>query len=232
MSEITKITDHLSEATKRLLAQYKDPDKIVNLQKMLKVYAPQWDELETVFFELRENRALTTSVGAQLDEIGLIVGENRDGRNDADYLIGITIRIGVNVSEGEPERVIAVFALLIQENLVRYINQGRRGIQMTMFATIADQDAVNAIFRAMQQVIAAGVRLNMIICADPSIAFAMAGNDPNGLGFDDTTGTTGGLLSTEYRFLEEFAMDGDDPDPEGFGAGSDDPLVGGGFIPV
>ena len=50
--------------------------------------------------------------GQQLDNLGEIVGETRQGRSDEDYLIAIRAKIKLNISSGTIEDVLAVAALV------------------------------------------------------------------------------------------------------------------------
>jgi hypothetical protein len=48
-----------------------------------------------------------------LDQLGAIVGIKRDGRNDADYLAAIKIKIRINRSHGLAEDIIDITALVV-----------------------------------------------------------------------------------------------------------------------
>lgn len=51
--------------------------------------------------------------GAQLDVLGKIIGEARRLRNDADYIVGLKMRIRINSSKGRTSDVTAVAALAL-----------------------------------------------------------------------------------------------------------------------
>ena len=55
---------------------------------------------------------MAIAIGQQLDNIGEIVGETRQGRDDAEYLIALQARIKLNTSSGTIEDVIGVMALV------------------------------------------------------------------------------------------------------------------------
>jgi hypothetical protein len=65
-------------------------------------------ELEDVLFALLEQRWLSTAGGVQLDGLGEILGEPRLTDIDEDYRDALYLRVIINVSEGEPERLIEV----------------------------------------------------------------------------------------------------------------------------
>ena len=65
-------------------------------------------ELENVLFELLDDRWLATAGGEQLDALGRVLGESRLSAVDAEYRDALYLRVLINVSEGEPERLVEV----------------------------------------------------------------------------------------------------------------------------
>jgi hypothetical protein len=57
---------------------------------------------------------LGNAQAGQLDDLGAIVGEGREGRDDTEYEAAIRVRIRVNRSKGRSVDVIAVAALLLE----------------------------------------------------------------------------------------------------------------------
>lgn len=101
----------------RLLHQYKGKPKI---EGVLDAFSFQFDDLEDAWFELLDERSLDTSIGQQLDNLGNIVGEPRDGRNDTDYRRAIQVRIRINNSSGTPEDLIDIAETATIGTDVRY----------------------------------------------------------------------------------------------------------------
>lgn len=222
---VTKILDHQLQALQRLLQQYKDKP---NIQAVIDTYTKQIQELEDALFPLLTVLSIPDSEGYQLDVIGKIVDQPRTTPDDARYRILLYVKIGQNVSQGEPERIINVYKLLTESEYVHYINLTSAEIQLLGTEDFPDQDEVNFVFTQMQRVVAAGVRINYLLVGDPSEAFAYAGVNPNApaLGYDDGAGS-GGKYAKHYTKKMPFAYAGNDPDAGGYGAGSADPLVGG-----
>jgi hypothetical protein len=106
---LTEKTTHVDEALDRLITQYRNSDK---LKSIISIYSEQVQEIEAMLFDLLTERWLSTAVGEQLDGLGAIVGEDRQGRSDADYRIAIQARILINKSEGTPEQLIEIASLL------------------------------------------------------------------------------------------------------------------------
>lgn len=96
-------TTHIIEALRNLVSQFKGKDIF---DKILTIYVTQIQELETVFDSLFIDRCLDNSEGVQLNGLGSIVGEDRQGRNDDDYRVAVRARISLNLSESTPEDII------------------------------------------------------------------------------------------------------------------------------
>ena len=106
---LTKNDSHVSEALFQLMEQFKgQPD----LAALLTSYITQIQDIEGVLFELIDERLLASAVGEQLDIIGRIVGEDRNGNTDDDYRILITARILINRSNGRIPEINDVLGLM------------------------------------------------------------------------------------------------------------------------
>jgi len=106
---LTQKTTHDTEALARLVEQFREK---TNLAAVVDAYTDQTQDDETMFWQLFTERALSSAVGSQLDGIGTIVGESRDGRSDADYLLGITAQIRLNTMSGTADEILTIIALL------------------------------------------------------------------------------------------------------------------------
>ncbi len=102
---IEQTTDHVAEALENLLEQFKGKP---TLAKVLTTYVDQIQDLENTAFGVYFGRMLSNAEGEQLDGLGDIVGEPRDGKTDAEYRIAIAVRILINKSGATPEDVIAI----------------------------------------------------------------------------------------------------------------------------
>lgn len=80
-------------------------------------------ELENVFTQLLLERWIDSAYGEQLDKLGVIVGESRLSDNDEEYRAAIKLRVIINVSEGEPERLITVLQAITKATLVHYLEK-------------------------------------------------------------------------------------------------------------
>jgi hypothetical protein len=117
---IVHVTDHYARAYARLMEALKGKPKFAGL---LAVVSAEIQVLEDALWDLYTKRLLLAT-DAQLDNVGNIVGESRDGDLDADYLLRIQARIKVNKSSGTPEDLYAVLRSLIPGGKQQLINWG------------------------------------------------------------------------------------------------------------
>lgn len=94
----------------RVLLTSKHAGKPV-IEGLLRALLKPAEALEALTFEVIEKRRLDVAEGVQLDVIGAIVGEAREGRSDEDYRAAIRLRIRINRSKGRTRDVLDVTAL-------------------------------------------------------------------------------------------------------------------------
>lgn len=103
-------TQHTAIALDKLLSQYKGKPRIAAL---ISAFTDECQEIEDVLWDLLTKRLdIDNSEGAQLDIIGKIVKQPRNGLSDVDYRVFLKVRIRVNLSTGTPEDMLAIAALL------------------------------------------------------------------------------------------------------------------------
>ena len=106
---ITQITDHQTQAIARLAEQYKDKPFI---EALVGLPAASLQEVENTAWDVLTKRGIDSGEGTQLDNIGVVVGEERFGDSDADYRIRLKARTRANKSLGTLESVVEVLVLL------------------------------------------------------------------------------------------------------------------------
>lgn len=221
-----QILDHIILAKKRLISQYKQKPRLEGLVEAL---VQDIQNLENTAVQLNTERGLDTAVGEQLDGIGQIVGLEREtGQSDDDYRTLIKAKIGINLSQGEPERMIQIYKVLTGADLVLLQELFPGAVAISSEVDPGSQEEVDRLIRIMESMAPAGVRVDFLGIFDADEAFAFDGDLP-GLGFGSTTDPLlGGKFATLVVRDGEFAFDGDDLQAEGFGTILD-PLVGGQF---
>ena len=183
---ISQITTHIEDAKARLLFQYKGKTNIEALLDSLG--GQQIQDLEDILFDINSRLDIDNSEGVQLDNIGTIVGQSRNGQDDTTYRLFLKAKAGVNVSEGDVERVLSVWKIITGGTIVQVIDQYPAAIELFSDVPVPGELEVEA-FALMQEVIGAGISITSTIIS-PENAFGFE-NSVGTLGFDDliSTGT-------------------------------------------
>lgn len=228
---ITQLLTITTDAINRLAEQYKQSD---NIKVIVTALVDQWQDFEDAIYQMDRDQFLDNAEGTQLDSFGTIVDLGRQGFDDDFYRTLLRVKIGQNVSRGEPFRIINILKLLTGATLVQYQNLGDGKILLAMDTTIP-AGQVDLFYANMQRVVLAGVRIDHIVSFDPDESFSFDGTGPIGLGFSSLGApTTGGQFAfLNRRTTPVFAFDSSaapqfDPGAEGFGSVLD-PIAGGLF---
>jgi len=99
------VTDHEARGAALLTEQFKYQPATVAL---LKSWVAQVQALEDHAYELQVQRTLAGATGVNLEIVGALVGQGREGRSDAHYRLWIAGRILVNKSRGRAPQLIAI----------------------------------------------------------------------------------------------------------------------------
>lgn len=137
-----------------LVSQFRDqkPDgSLTNFQKLIKVLCTPAQELQDVLWELKTERWLSTSIGVQLDEIGVILGLLRNqGESDDDYRERLQFQIFINISSGTPEDIMQALKFLTKASKVAFFDVFPAFFQLEtdgLKFPIPATDLVDSIFR-------------------------------------------------------------------------------------
>lgn len=109
----TDVPDHVAAALGRLLEQDKNKTNIANL---VTAFVTPAQALETALWQLLTLRAVGTAFGFQLDALGKLVNQPRNGAYDVDYVRYIKARIATNNSQGRVEDLIAIAKLVLNDS--------------------------------------------------------------------------------------------------------------------
>jgi len=102
---LTKTDDHVAEALDHLIQKFKGKERVAAL---ITSYVEQIQDLEDALWGVLLGRQIDNAVGEQLDGLGSIVGEDRNGKTDDQYRIAIRTRILINASSGTAEDAIGI----------------------------------------------------------------------------------------------------------------------------
>lgn len=191
---ITEITTHENDALNRLITQYSDS---TNLQELIKVYTSQIQELETVFFDLLNNRTINNSSGQQLDNVGTLIDQDRLGYDDTTYLGLIYNKISQINSEGTIEELLSIFNILMNADKINLSEPSVAHINIYAINSsplISNDDIIIAINNSKPT----GISVDLINVQTDYFGFQ---NDSQALGFSSLSDATqGGYLSDLFGF--------------------------------
>ena len=159
----SKIETHDEDARERYTSQYDSADNLKNLSTL---WAERVQGLEDAAWQVLTETWLDVAVGAQLDELGVMVGEPRLGRSDQTYRDAIELRVSINRSGGEPERIIEFLTRVLNADKVLYQELYPAKIQIFIDGEI-DFDAAERV----RQLVPAGVGSIFISSTDGEIPF-------------------------------------------------------------
>lgn len=223
----TLIPNHVQQALDRLLTQYKEKPNIAGI---LTAFVEQIQDLEDVTFSLDYGRSVYGAVGVQLDLLGTIVNELRNGLEDDQYRLFILGKIGENSSNATAAAVAAVFGAILGSPLVQEQDLYPAAVGLSAQGSL-DPSLINIVYELVQLSLGAGIRLEFLSVFEEGDAFAFAGPLNDALGFGTTAdpsvgGKFAGLLEPNFPF----AFASNDPFDGYLGFGSTlDPFMGGNF---
>lgn len=110
MATLEQNTEHVVEALDRLLEQFKHRP---NLEALISALIAQVQDIENSAFDLYLQRWVDSAVGVNLDNLGELVGQPREGRLDGEYRRWIKARILVNRTNGHGDDLIRIAELVI-----------------------------------------------------------------------------------------------------------------------
>lgn len=185
---ISLISDHVARAQARLLQQYKDKPGVGALIAAL---AGRAQVIENVLWGLLTQRSIATSVGAQLDGLGKLVGLSRasvpGGVSDAVYRKWIQAQVLLNRSNGTIPDLDAIFSFVCDVGTVIQVVEFAPASIVNRLSGVA-QSQGPAIVAIAQVAKASGVGCTVdYLTATPAFGF-----DGAGAGFD--TGYFGGSI--------------------------------------
>jgi hypothetical protein len=117
---ISKIDNHVELALSSLIEQYKDS---TNLKALLSTFVSRDQGFEDVAWDVLTDRGISTAVGQQLDDIGIVVNQPREGVDDEVYRVRLRARIKTNISAGTVEDLITILSL-ITETTIQVLDDG------------------------------------------------------------------------------------------------------------
>lgn len=167
------VPDHVAAACGRLLEQFKNQPNIVALVTAL---VGPTQPIEAALWQLLTQRSITTAVGKQLDALGYIVGQSRNGLSDADFARYIAARIATNDSDGRVEDLILVTRTVLNDAaaIIRVKPEGTATVVVRVAGTTVPYSTGTIVSVLLQAAVSAGVRLlTEASASSPATTFAL-----------------------------------------------------------
>lgn len=150
------ILDHAARAFGRLGQEFQEmPD----WRPLANVVAKQIQDLEDVFWDLLTKRWLDGE-GAQLDQLGNLLSEPREGFADDQYLERLKAKILILRSSGSAPHILKIFKRLLPDNTIRFTQIGGAGFILDV-GTI-DPAFAGIYSRFARQAASAGINAQLI----------------------------------------------------------------------
>lgn len=168
-------TDTLvDEALGKLLGQFKGRARI---EALLAILAQPFQDLEDSARQLLTQRLVDNAVGEQLDVLGRIVRQPRDGRDDDTYRLWIRARTKLNLSSGTGPQILEIVALVLPDNEFHLINSPPASFSLEAHGAV-DVALVEAVAEILREAADAGVRSELISSAeDDATTFSFSDDD-------------------------------------------------------
>lgn len=132
-----------------------------NIAKLLRAWMTAFQELEDATQQVLALRTVDVATGAQLDVIGKLVGQPREGVSDDElYRRRVRARILVNRSTGLISDVLAIADLIVYDDDARYVvdNQGAAAYVLRVEDVATTDDVADLLVAFLRDATAAGVR--------------------------------------------------------------------------
>jgi hypothetical protein len=188
--------DHIGQARDRVIDRWDLP----RLQAILESYTTEVSELEVAIWSVIVERMLPYAVGVQLDTLGSLVGQARNGRTDDEYRIRVRVRIQINRSFGTAPQLIAILQAIVAGGF--HVTDTPPASFRIELDDSPDAGLWAEVFGVVRDARAAGVGSSILVPTDSdSIVFDDDGNPTpdETLGFGDDSGDNipGGYLADE-----------------------------------
>ncbi len=149
---------HAEEMAQHLIEFFRKPRNM----EMMRSVGGHLQDVEDAIFAMFSAFDVDSAVGVQLDLLGKLVGERRDGRVEDDYRAAVRTRILVNLSNGRLEDMLAVLRSLLP-NAASIVATDLYPAHIR-FDVVDDFDGASpaTVARLLRQAKPAGVRLTFV----------------------------------------------------------------------
>jgi len=176
-------TTYVSDALGNLIEVLKYKAKV---SAVITALVEQLQELDNEYISLSINRWLNNAEGVQLDGIGDIIGELREGWSDADYLNALKTRIVILLGNGTTNDIIQLVTEFIDDMVVEIVDDFPAGFILKLKSPVEPSFDANKLKSYIIKVKPLGVRFTVEFFVVGPFQYDM------GLGYD--VGKYGGVV--------------------------------------
>lgn len=172
-----------------------------NVRKWVRTLVEPCNDMGDAWEQLRVERWLSNSVGAQLDMIGRRVRLSRSGLDDATYQKALGAAIATNISSGRFEDIIGIAELIVLDPAatIELSNLGT-GVATVRIGVVAlTYSIAQLLISLLRRAADMGVRLVLIFQTGTAVRFRFKRFDTtstSGTGFRKFSGVLGGRLDS------------------------------------
>lgn len=155
-------------------------------RELAKAFAAQVQAIEDAALATLLQRSLPQAEGAQLDLLGRLIRQPREGRADAAYQRAIGARIAVNRSQGSREDLIKVARLALLDSAVRVrleASSAPGAVQVMTLEGLVSHEASTDVVTFAARAAKAGVRVIVESWPAPTAELLRLDTDEPGAGF-------------------------------------------------
>lgn len=181
-SPILHRTDLVERALRLMPRRWRG--NMARFEELLSLFAGVLQELEDTTVALVLETTLDAAEGVHLDQYGELVGEPRGDLEDDDYRRMIRARIAINGSNGRPEDLITILALILNlESDIELLEWFPREVGLQYKIDPPTSDALRAkLVDAMDRAATGGVRVRLVEVRAGRPFFGFAGGNAKGFG--------------------------------------------------
>lgn len=178
------VVDFVARALNRLPYQFRQTGS-TNITRLVTLIVAPYQELQVALMQLLLYRTLDTAVASNLDVLGKVVGQSRNGLGDDDYRRYIRARIATNRSRGTRDDLIRIAQLILNDTTatIEVTTSGTASAVVRVKGSIVLGAIADILIVLLRSGKSAGVRLNLETeTATDTVVF-----DDSVHGFDDHT---------------------------------------------
>lgn len=178
------MTYHYPDHVRESIHQSLDQDKKTLILRMIRIRAERKQKIEDVLWDIALHTSLETATGFDLDRIGAIVGEARQGRSDERYRLWVRARALLNRSAGRVDDLLKILRLILPaEATIEYQDIPDRDAEAYFTSSGVSIDSPEQVQAILREAVGAGIQLFFTASETPEgDLFAFAGGTGKGFG--------------------------------------------------